>query len=89
MQKTVFAMQFVNAKLFMQSGLILQKKERLPLKTYFREPKCIMGESYAIYRSSHFVDRSGARWNCGWFLDITRAVSKQRPIRRGADTFGQ
>ena len=39
MQKTVFAMQFLNAKLFMQSGLILLKKERLPLKTYFREPK--------------------------------------------------
>ena len=89
MQKTVFAMQFVNAKLFMQSSLIPQKKERLPLKTCFREPKCIMGEPYAIYRSSHFVDRSGARWNCGWFLDITRAVSKQRPKRRGADTFGQ
>lgn len=89
MQKIVFAMQFLNTKLFMQSGLILQKKERLPLKTYFRELKYIMGELYAIYRSSHFVDRSGARWNCGWFLDITSAVSKQRPIRRGADTLGQ
>ena len=89
MQKTVLAMQFLNMKIFVQTGLIPYKKERLPLKTYFREPKCIMGESYAIYRSSHFADRSGARWNCGWFLDITSAVSKQRPIRRGADTFGQ
>ena len=73
----------------MQSGLILQKKERLPLKTYFREPKCIMGESLAIYRSSNFVDRSGVRWNWGLNLDITRAVSKQRPLRKGADKFGQ
>ena len=89
MQKTVLAMQFLNMKIFVQSSLIKKKKEHLPLKTCFREPKCIMGESYEIYRSSHFADRSGARWNCRWFLDITRAVSKQRPIRRGADTFGQ
>ena len=69
--------------------MIFEKKERLPLKRYFRAPKCIMGESYAIYRSSHFVDRSGVRWNCGWNLDITRAVSKQRPLRKGADRFGR
>ena len=69
--------------------MVFKKKEHLPLKSYFRTPKYIMGESHAIYRSSHFVDRSGARWNCGWNLDITRAVSKQCPLRKGAERFGR